>query len=161
MMKYRQTTSEKPSMHLLLFTGALADGFRCPFRHISLLIFEFVSVGQDWRMFSLSGYILNNTGQCWKMKLKRQQRHHRGHLLGPKWTTHSAVRKVDIRIRANHKQAPADAQWAFWPCFGLDKQRHYCDSVIADAAFEYGSSVSHEDKNKRVCGKSEDAHPVF
>lgn len=51
MMKYRQTMSEKPSVHLL-FTGALADGFACPFRHISMLIFEFVSVSQDWRMFS-------------------------------------------------------------------------------------------------------------
>lgn len=64
---------------------------------------------------------------------------------GPKWTTHGVPVRFCIKAILEHKQIankhPAATQCVVCVCFDFSKQRRHCNSVIANASFEYGFRV--------------------
>lgn len=133
----------------MLFTPALAECFGCPFCHISLLIFEFVSACRESQNVFIIWFYYKQHRPMLKNEVKKtttRPPRPSARQTGPKWTTHSVSVKLCIKEILEYKQTankpppslhPPATQCALRACFPLYKQRRRCDSVTADASFEY------------------------
>lgn len=130
----------------MVFTRALAQYFGCPFSSyllVDIWICQCMSGLQNvfiiWFYYKQHWPMLKNEVKkttTWPPRPSARQ-------TGPKWTTHSVSVKLCIQEILEYKQTankapPAATQCAFSACFHFYKQQRHCNSVIANASFEYG-----------------------
>lgn len=159
----------------MLFTPALAECFGCPFCHISLLIFEFVSACRESQNVFIIWFYYKQHRPMLKNEVKKtttRPPRPSARQTGPKWTTHSVSVKLCIKEILEYKQTankPPPPPSTLQPLSVLSvRVSLFINSAVVAIAWlqtlllNIGFLVLHVDKNKlcfcRTLGYS---HPVF